>query len=162
MTINATPRRLAASAVILASASVLVVAAHPMTATGSTSAETLTFNMRDGTFRFLDFPPKGERPSAGDTFVLTNRLMKGGDRIGTLHAVCTATRGAADPEKTPFLCQGVYHLKGGRITGDTNFTGENAVIKVAITGGTGDYAGASGEAVEVPTDRGSRVTVTLE
>ena len=162
MSISPTPRRLAAAAVILGSASVLVVAAHPMTATGSTSAETITFNMRDGTFRFLDLPPRGDHPSAGDSFVLTNRLMKGGERIGTLHAMCTATRRAADPARTPFLCQGVYHLQGGRISGDTTFNGANPVIKVAITGGTGIYAGASGEATEVPTEKGSRVTVTLE
>lgn len=162
MSISPTPRRLAAATVILGSASVLVVAAHPMTATGSTSAETITFNMRDGTFRFIDIPPKGEVPGAGDSFVVTNPLFKGGDRIGTLHAECTVTRRTADPDNVPFLCGGIYRLQGGQISGDTSFKGDTRVIKVAITGGTGDYAGASGEAREVPTERGSRVTITLE
>ena len=128
--------------VILGSASVLVVAAHLMTATGSTSAETITFNMRDGHVPVHnDIPPKGEVPGAGDSFVVTNPLFKGGDRIGTLHAECTVTRRTADPDNVPFLCGGIYRLQGGQISGDTSFKGDTRVIKVAITGGTGDYAG---------------------
>lgn len=162
--LNGTPRRLAASAVVLASVSVLVVAAHPTTATGSTAAETLTFKSKEGTFRFIDVAPKGELPTTGDSLLITNKLFKSGERIGTLHAQCVVTRQVANPDNTPMLCQGVYVLDGGTITGTAMLLSNDAVTKIAVTGGTGAYAGASGTAKEVPSESGnsSKVTVTLE
>ena len=154
-------RKLAASAVVLTPVAVLVVAT---TATGSTAAETITFNSRPGTFRFVDIAPKGELPTPGDSLVLTNRLFKGGERIGTLHAECVVTRKAANPDNTPMLCQGVYVLDGGTLSGTAMLLSSSAVTDIAVTGGTGTYAGASGTATEVANETGNRVkvTVTLE
>jgi hypothetical protein len=159
--VNRNPRKLAASAALLAIVSVLVVAAHPTTATGSTATETLTFTSRPGTFRFFDVAPKGELPTTGDSLVITNRLFKGGERIGTLHAECVVTRKVANPDNTPMLCQGVYVLDGGTISGTAMLLSNDAVTKIAVTGGTGTYAGASGTATEVTSDNGNKVKVTV-
>ncbi len=158
--LNGNPRKLAASAVVLASVAVFAVAAQPTTAT---AAQTLTFNSRPGTFRFVDIAPKGELPTSGDSLIITNRLFKGGERIGTLHAECVVTRKVANPENTPMLCQGVYVLEGGTLTGTAMLTND-LTTNIAVTGGTGTYAGASGTATEVANEAGNRVkvTVTLE
>ena len=159
--VNGNPRRLAASALLLASISVLVVAAQPTTATGLTAPETLTFNSRPGTFKFVDIAPKGELPTTGDSLLITNRLFKSGERIGTLHAQCVVTRKVANPDNTPMLCQGVYVLEGGTLTGTAMLLANDAVTNIAVTGGTGTYAGATGTATEVANDSGNRVKVTV-
>jgi hypothetical protein len=162
--LSSTPRRLVASGAALAAASVLVVAAHPFTATGTTAvAQTITFTSRGATFHEIDVAPRGEVPSPGDSFVVTNELRKAGERIGTLHAQCVVTRRVADPDRTPLLCQGVYKFKDGTITG-TALLSANPTTTIAVTGGTGAYAGASGTATEEPTDNENKqkVTITLE
>lgn len=160
--LNNTQRRFAASGLVLASVSVLVVAAHPTTATGSTaSAETLTFTSREGSFRFIDIAPKGERPTPGDSLVLVNQLWSSGERVGSLHATCVVTRKAKDPDRTPLLCHGMYLLPGGRLSG-TAVVGGSDTTTIAITGGTGKYAGASGTSVEVSEGATGTVTITLE
>lgn len=165
MPLLTTPRRrLIAAAAALASVPALVVAAQPLTATGSTAgAETLTFRSKGATFRFIDIAPKGEHPTAGDSLVLTNGLYKSGDRIGTLHATCVVTRRVAKPGRTPLLCQGVYRLPGGDLFGPAAIAGNSDRVRVAITGGTRKYAGASGEAVEDSVGGNVvQVTVTLQ
>lgn len=159
--LNGNTRTLATSAILLASVSVLVVAAQPTTATGSTATETLTFTSRPGTFRFIDTAPKGELPTTGDSLLITNRLFKGGERIGTLHAECVVTRKVSNPDNTPMLCQGVYVLDGGTLSGTAMLLSNDAVTKIAVTGGTGTYAGASGTATEVTNEAGNRVKVTV-
>jgi hypothetical protein len=142
----------------------LVLVLQPFQATGQTAAaETLTFKAKDGTFRLIDMAPKGEHPSAGDYFAITSRLFKGGERIGTLHATCLVTRRTANPANTPLLCQGVYRLPGGKLAGTALLVGENPVTRIAITGGTGQYAGASGVSVEESGEGpASTVTITLQ
>jgi hypothetical protein len=159
--LNGKTRRIAASTAVLASVSALVVAAHPIAATSSTAtAQTITFTSRPATFRQLDVPPRGETPTPNDSFVVTNKLFKAGERIGTLHAQCVVTRRAANPERTPLLCQGVYKLQDGTITGSAMLSA-GPRTKIAVTGGTGAYAGASGTAVEVSNESGNRVKVTI-
>jgi hypothetical protein len=159
--LNGNARRVAATTAVLASVSALVVAAHPIAATSSTAtAQTITFTARGSTFHEVDVAPKGETPTPNDSFVVTSKLFRAGERIGTLHAQCVVTRRAADPARTPLLCQGVYKFKDGTITG-TALLSANPISRVAVTGGTGAYAGASGTATEVPTENENRVRVTI-
>lgn len=159
-------RRVAAVAVGVAAVPVILIAAHPSTATGTTSASaTLTFHFRPETFRLIDMPPKatGENapPSPGDYFVLTNGLYKAGERVGALHATCVVTRRAAHPERTPLFCSGSYKIPGGSLVGSALLRFGGTTSHIAVTGGTGQYAGASGTSTEVNKANGSG-TVTIE
>jgi hypothetical protein len=159
-------RRVAAVAVGVAAVPVILLAAHPSTATGTTSGSaTLTFHFRPETFRLVDMPPKatGENapPSPGDYFVLTNGLYKSGERVGALHATCVVTRKAAKPQQTPLLCSGSYKVPGGTLVGSALLRIGGSTSHIAVTGGTGQYAGARGTSTEVNKNNGSG-TVTIE
>ena len=71
-----------------------------------------------------------------------------GDRIGTLNVVCEVVL------DHKLLCNGVYRLPGGTITGtaqDTQSESSTAPVRIAITGGTGRYDNASGQITSTPT-----------
>ena len=157
-------RRLAAVVVGVAAIPVILLAAHPSTATGTTSgATTLSFDFRPETFKVIDMPPKaaGNELSPGDYFVLTNGLYQGGERVGALHATCVVTRKAATPERTRLLCSGSYKVPGGTLVGTALLRTSGQTSHIAVTGGTGQYAGASGTSTEVNNEDGSG-TVTIE
>jgi hypothetical protein len=85
----------------------------------------------------------------GDQIVL-RRVVKNaaGDRVGTLNVVCEVVLGHK------LLCNGVYRLPGGTITGiaqDVQSETSTAPVHVAITGGTGRYDKASGQITSTPT-----------
>lgn len=133
-----------AGAVAILPASVLLLGSG---ATGSTNAHTLRFLEKPATFKFLDTPPlqgPDAPPSAGDGFIFTSKLFRGGERVGTLHAHCQVTRGRADPSKLPLLCDGALDLRRGTIVGTTLTRSGGEVTVIAITGGTGRYTGAEG------------------
>ena len=87
--------------------------------------------------------------------------MRGGTQIGTDGGNCTITRlggGTADD-----LCTLVAVLAGGQIdlSGLVTSTRQGpGTFQVAVTGGTGSYAGARGYATVVPAQR-PRVTIHL-
>jgi hypothetical protein len=130
-------------------------------------------------------------PDVGDRFIVTDTVYADEDRseeVGRNHITCTVTEAAGefpegepDPEQelSPFtlslMCSGVLALTGqGELSwsGVTTFTEAEAeadeggpFITVAITGGTDDLLGSSGE-VDIFTDEGeddtlSRYEVTL-
>lgn len=163
-TLNTSRRRVAATVVALSTVPVVLLAANQSTATGTTSgSETLTFNFRPGTFRYIDMAPRGDRPpSPGDYFVITNGLYKAGERVGALHATCVVTRQAANPERTPLFCSGSYRIPGGTLVGSALLS-SSGTSHIAVTGGTGRYAGASGTSTEVNNEDGTgTVTIVLE
>ncbi len=85
----------------------------------------------------------------GDQIVL-RRVVKNaaGDRVGTLNVVCEVVLGRK------LLCNGVYRLPGGTITGtaqDTQDESSTAPVHIAITGGTGRYDQAKGQITSTPT-----------
>ena len=85
----------------------------------------------------------------GDQIVL-RRVVKNaaGDRVGTLNVVCEVVLGHK------LLCNGVYRLPGGTITGtaqDIQSETSTAPVHIAITGGTGRYDNASGQITSTPT-----------
>ena len=113
--------------------------------------------LRQSSFKFLDHPPRrGNKapPSPGDASILGYRILDaaGQKRLGRMDAVCTST----DRRGKRILCTGAMHLPDGHIelagTGDP----------LAITGGTGAYAGARGIADSTSTSgRDERVTLTF-
>jgi hypothetical protein len=100
-------------------------------------------------------------PNVGDRFVATETVYADDDRteaVGRNHIHCTISEssGEPEPEEEPafavsFLCTGVLALDDhGDLSwsGVTTFTDEDdddLIITVAITGGTGDLLGSSGE-----------------
>ena len=102
----------------------------------------------NGPFKFIDNPPKATRkrgPSSGDELIFANKLTDAsGKAAGTLLATCTFT-----PKAGTLLCDGVFKLASGTITG-TALTSENSLTTtIAITGGTGAYEGARGSVTSV-------------
>jgi hypothetical protein len=89
------------------------------------------------------------RGGPGDQVIL-RRVVKNaaGDRIGSLSVICEVVL------RQQLLCNGLYRLPGGTITGTTlSPQAENspAPVRIAITGGTGRYDQASGQIVSTPT-----------
>ena len=86
-----------------------------------------------------------EKLSAGDQLSFRSDLIRGGKDVGALFAQCTVITGNSFNDAGGD-CAGVYelpegslsaHLGGERLFGSKTSTG-------TITGGTGDYVGASG------------------
>jgi hypothetical protein len=126
----------------LAAAIVAGVAAtggNAQTPSGRTIA--LTENGKKTTTAFVDTGKKG--PSAGDTIVLGIPLTDSATHAaaGTATATCTVLRTTA-PAKLPLFCVGVFALSDG----DIMVAGRvgPGVDHLAVTGGTGAYAGARG------------------
>jgi hypothetical protein len=97
--------------------------------------------------RDIDLGEKG--PSIGDYFIFHERLMKRGERVGTDSGRCDLIR--ATNRTFAIHCMVTLTFAGkGQLTvqGAIKFKrGKNADPVLAITGGTGDFAGASGEFV---------------
>jgi hypothetical protein len=98
---------------------------------------------------FLDLGDPG--PSLGDELVFSEVLRKDGREVGTSGVVCVVTETVPPYTVAAFHCVGTLSLHRGQITlqGLIEVQGEDdpGPWTVAITGGTGAYRGASGEAV---------------
>jgi hypothetical protein len=86
-----------------------------------------------------EFPD--EQPAVGDAFSFTDDLRQDGDLVGTSEGTCTVL-----PENA-ISCAATFTFAGGtvRASGPVDEgEDETAPSTIAITGGTGDYAGISG------------------
>jgi hypothetical protein len=110
---------------------------------------TLRLVATENQFEFLDFLTEG--PSLGDEIVFSERLFERGREVGESGVVCTVTEVVAPYDVLMFQCIGTLSLRRGQITlqGLIEVQGEEdpGPFTVAITGGTGAYRGAGGEAV---------------
>ncbi len=117
----------------------------------------------------LDLPPEGE--SLGDRFVFSDDLYreKGGEQVGTNVGECTFLRRDTDARSVSIQCLATFSLDGkGQITVqglitfvETQTTPEP--LTVAVTGGTGDFAGVGGElTVEEVSETEANVTIRLD
>jgi hypothetical protein len=135
---------LVASAVLLAALASTGSADHP-------GSQTLTFVERNaqGTFKYIDHPPKAprrsERVSPGDTLLGHNALYDASNtrRVGRLFFKCTAIRGARRFQRATFICEVTIRVANGTLVGSAavNF---GTPVAGAIIGGSGAYEGASG------------------
>jgi hypothetical protein len=129
---------------------------------------TLSFDVAFSPFFLIDFSKDGVRsvddirqsdPSKGDVSVFQDKLLRSGKAVGRQAGTCTIT--ALDPAAEAPLqlsCTVTFEVPGGTIASQGLAT--NAAVKhLAITGGTGRYVGAQGEATltEFGDDTGSVV-----
>jgi hypothetical protein len=90
--------------------------------------------------------------SQADQFVFTNDLFRGDTRIGTDGGVCTVSNLTAEGA-TSVYCSGSNALPGGQVAvqGLVDYAPGEEVKKepysLSITGGTGKYRNARGEAI---------------
>jgi hypothetical protein len=98
---------------------------------------------------FLDLGTTG--PSLGDEFVFSQALFDRGREVGMSGGVCTVTHAVPPYDVLTFHCVATLSLRRGQITlqGLVEVQGEDdpGPFTVAITGGTGAFRGAGGEAV---------------
>lgn len=116
-------------------------------------------------FEDVDVGTEGE--SLGDYFVFSDDVYKRGRLVGTLEGQCTVTR--IDEEAGAFhqQCLATVVLPKGQLTvqGAIVFEAESDQDRatLAITGGTGRYAGAAGQVhVRFVSDTESRIRVDLK
>jgi hypothetical protein len=114
-------------------------------------------------FREVDAKPKGE--SIGDYFVFSDNLFKHKRRIGQLDGQCTVTRLDRKANSFTQQCLVTATLPRGHLTvqGVITFTDpEQDTFTLAVTGGTGAYAGAGGEVhVTFVSDTVTKIHVVL-
>jgi hypothetical protein len=115
----------------------------------------VSFDVKFSPFFLIDFSADGVRsvddirqsdPSKGDVSVFQDQLLRSGKVVGREAGTCTVT--ALDPKAEAPLqlnCNVTFEIPGGTIA--TQGLATNAAVKhLVITGGTGRYLGAQGEA----------------
>lgn len=97
---------------------------------------------------FLDLGDTG--PSLGDQIVFSEALFIRGEEVGESGGFCTVTKASPPYDVLTFQCIVTLSLERGQITlqGLNEIQGEDdpGPFELAITGGTGKYRGAGGEA----------------
>ena len=97
---------------------------------------------------FLDLGAPG--PSLGDELVISESLSQHGRDVGESGVVCTVTQVTPPYDVLTFHCVATLSLRRGQVTlqGLIEVQGEEdpGPFTVAITGGTGRFRGAGGEA----------------
>jgi hypothetical protein len=111
--------------------------------------QTLRLTATEIQSEFLDLGTAG--PSLGDELVFSERLSRHGQEVGESGVVCTVTHTVPPYDVLTFHCVGTLSLRNGQITlqGLIEVQGQDdpGPFVVAITGGTGKFRGAGGEAV---------------
>jgi hypothetical protein len=127
---------------------VLLFGSAVATADANAKKRTLRLEATQNQSEFVDVGAPG--PSLGDQFVASETLFRRGEEVGTSGIVCTATEVVPPYDVITFHCVATLDLERGQITlqGMIEVQGEDdsGPFTVAITGGTGAYRGAGGEA----------------
>jgi hypothetical protein len=114
-------------------------------AAGGDRTLTLTEVQTNATFVNISHSPQG---APGDQAIFRSAVKNAeGRRIGWSSVVCEIVFGKQ------LQCNGVYRLPGGTLTGTALVPASEsstAPVHIAITGGTGRYAGASGQGTTTP------------
>jgi hypothetical protein len=102
--------------------------------------------------KFVDLGRDGLR--LGDRIAFRGPLLNGSKtkRVGTAYGECLVHRRVADPGTGLYNCTYVLELAGGDILVKGLDPAGPSVAELAVFGGTGAYAGASGEATFTDTD----------
>jgi hypothetical protein len=111
--------------------------------------QTLRLVATEDQSQFVDLGTTG--PSLGDELVFSETLSQNGENVGVSGVVCTVTHVTPPYDVLTYHCVGTLSLRRGQITlqGLIEVQGENdpGPFTVAITGGTGAFVGADGQAV---------------
>jgi hypothetical protein len=140
----------------------LAVLAAGAPAAGGGKGKTLRLVAIQKQQQFIDLAPTG--PSLGDQLVFSDTVYRNGREFGTDGVVCSITQVVPPYTVATYQCVATIRLRDGMITvqGLNEFQGQGdpGPFRLAITGGTGAYRGASGEEV-VRYDRAGRGHYTL-
>ena len=132
----------AATAVVLAGATAVPVLGGAQTPPAG--RQTITFQETTPKIAIDDLAPTSRSNlSLGDRLVIGGPLFDAArKRVGRFGSTCTVVATGSSFPTTPLLCTGAYDTADGQIlvSGITTL----AKLRLAITGGTGSYAGATG------------------
>jgi hypothetical protein len=99
----------------------------------------------------------------GDRFFFAEDLLRGGERVGESGGECVIVR--VEGQDATGNCVATLSLPAGQITlqGLITFTEGDPPFTVAVTGGTGRYRDADGEAtIETVSETEDRFTIRLD
>ena len=140
--------RVRATGVAIIAFAVLVLGSAPAAADGKGKRETLRLVAVEKQSEFIDLGRPG--PSLGDEFVFSEVLFERGREVGESGGVCVATQVVPPYTTLTFHCVATLSLRRGQITlqGLIEVQGEDdpGPFTAAITGGTGGFRCAGGEA----------------
>jgi hypothetical protein len=149
-------------AVVAVLALAVLAAAAPAAGGGKGKGKTLRLTAVQKQQQFIDLAPTG--PSLGDQLVFSDTVYRDRREVGTDGVVCSITQVVPPYTVATYQCVATIRLRDGQITvqGLNEFQGQGdpGPFKLAITGGTGAYRGASGEEV-VRYDRNGKGHYTL-
>jgi len=142
------PMALTVAAAVAATALSTAQSAH---AQGGT---TLTFSNQADSQQPVDVLPAG--PSIGDSFYVKSHVVSGtkGRTAASCVVITTAGKGIKQCEVDFVLAKGTITTRG--LTDNAN-----TLVKLVVTGGTGDYAGMTGRGTLTPFVGGSDVVLHL-
>jgi len=132
-------------------------AQQPVPPTGTLELVSLD---RETRFKFVDNPPRSdpERPSRGDLAIITARLRDSANgRAGKLYVVFMRLAGK---RRHVDQVRATFRLRDGHIVVEGISTG-GRTDNVAVTGGTGRYAGARGTLHVTQTRKAARYRFTF-
>ena len=146
-------RKLAAFGAVLALGAMML--GTSLTGASAGTSEEIRFRAITTESTNLDLGDEG--PSLGDQYIFHDVLKREGEKIGHDGGVCTIT----SEKGMELQCLVTVYLSDGQITLQGLATdGEEFVF--AVTGGTGQYQGASGEAhVVIRSETVARVSIDL-
>jgi hypothetical protein len=124
------------------------------TATTARGGETLHLVAKDGKVTPIDLGTKGF--GIGDEYVLSDVVYRDGRRVGRDAATCTVVTAEGDS-----ICDLVVVLPAGHLVVHGLLPASPGTIRLAVTGGTGRYAIARGDAVLLQKESSSELTVRL-
>jgi hypothetical protein len=140
------------TAKVLAAAALTAVAAGAAipAVTGARDSAGRTITVRDKAqqvqFIHQDASTQGEQLAFGDRVITRQGTFDTKDRpTGTLTTDCVNVGAAAIVFEATLQCTSVYTFKNGQIVTSGVVRLDNPALRVAVTGGTGAYAGASGD-----------------
>jgi hypothetical protein len=128
--------------IALAGAVLAALAAPALASRGAATGTPTAIHMlgRNLGVTFVDATGK-KKPTTGDYEIAKDALFdRSGARIGTSVVTCTIL----DVGGTQFFCNGTNQLKAGDIVLAGRFSLLSKSYRLAIVGGTGEYAGARG------------------
>ena len=147
-----------AAGVTIVALAVLVFGSVPAAADGKRKGNTLRLDATE-TGEFLDLGAPGL--SVGDEIVFSAVFESRGREVGTGGGVCTAVEVVPPYTTTTYQCVATMSLRRGQITlqglVEIQGAGDMSPFTVAITGGTGAYRGAGGEARIRPVSDSERI-----
>jgi hypothetical protein len=142
---------------------VSVAIAGTMLMSGSATGKTTLHFMLPSSVkvRFLNFGR--ESLALGDRLAAKGPLMNAdqSDRVGKAHLDCLVDRRISEPDHGVYNCTYVLELDDGLIMLQGLDPHGPGSTQFAVTGGTGSYSDASGEATFTDSDAGTDVVIEL-